>query len=81
MAQHVAHLFIRDSISLFENKIKKDGQYEDGDLDHFENIQSTNWRTMRFKLPPPGEEDKIGWRVEFRWVQYTLFMSVIYYLN
>jgi len=66
MAQHVAHLFIRDSISLFENKIKKDGQYEDGDLDHFENIQSTNWRTMRFKLPPPGEEDKIGWRVEFR---------------
>ena len=33
-------------------------------MDHFENIQSTNWQTMRFKPPPPG--DKIGWRVEFR---------------
>lgn len=33
--------------------------------DHFENIQSTNWQTMRFKPPPPGN-DSIGWRVEFR---------------
>jgi len=64
MAQHVAHLFIRDSVSLFENKIKKDGDYAVDDIDHFENIQSTNWQTMRFKPPPPG--DKIGWRVEFR---------------
>ena len=64
MAQHVAHLFIRDSVSLFENKIKKDGDYAEDDIDHFENIQSTNWQTMRFKPPPPG--DKIGWRVEFR---------------
>merc|ERR1712110_968591 len=63
MAQHVAHLFIRDSVSMFRNKIREDGSYEDDD-DHFENIQSTNWQTMRFKPPPPG--DKIGWRVEFR---------------
>eukprot|EP00088_Acartia_fossae_P005017 TRINITY_DN12194_c0_g1_i2.p1 TRINITY_DN12194_c0_g1~~TRINITY_DN12194_c0_g1_i2.p1 ORF type:complete len:647 (-),score=161.02 TRINITY_DN12194_c0_g1_i2:122-2062(-) len=64
MAQHVAHLFIRDSVSMFRNKIKEDGNYEESDLDHFENIQSTNWQTMRFKPPPPG--DSIGWRVEFR---------------
>jgi len=64
MAQHVAHLFIRDSVSLFSNKIKEDGDYAEDDFDHFENIQSTNWQTMRFKPPPPG--DKIGWRVEFR---------------
>ena len=64
MAQHVAHLFIRDSVSMFRNKIREDGSYEDEDVDHFENIQSTNWQTMRFKPPPPG--DKIGWRVEFR---------------
>ena len=32
--------------------------------DHFENIQSTNWQTMRFKPPPPSAP--IGWRVEFR---------------
>merc|ERR1719402_1127849 len=64
MAQHVAHLFIRDSVSLFRDKIHEDGNYEDSDHDHFENIQSTNWQTMRFKPPPVG--DKIGWRVEFR---------------
>ncbi len=32
--------------------------------DHFENIQSTNWQTVRFKPPPPNAD--IGWRVEFR---------------
>merc|ERR1719336_532870 len=64
MAQHVAHLFIRDSVSMFRNKVNEDGEYEEDDMDHFENIQSTNWQTMRFKPPPPG--DKIGWRVEFR---------------
>jgi len=64
MAQHVAHLFIRDSVSLFRDKIHEDGNYEDSDHDHFENIQSTNWQTMRFKPPPAG--DAIGWRVEFR---------------
>ncbi len=30
----------------------------------FQNIQSTNWQTMRFKPPPPSAP--IGWRVEFR---------------
>jgi len=64
MAQHVAHLFIRDSVSMFRNKVRDDGEYEDEDIDHFENIQSTNWQTMRFKPPPPGAS--IGWRVEFR---------------
>ena len=29
-----------------------------------QNIQSTNWQTMRFKPPPP--DSPIGWRVEFR---------------
>jgi len=64
MAQHVAHLFIRDSVSLFTNKVDEEGKYSEDDYDHFENIQSTNWQTMRFKPPPPG--DAIGWRVEFR---------------
>lgn len=61
LAQHVAHLFIRDSVSLFSEKIH---QNDEEDTDHFENIQSTNWQTMRFKPPPPNS--KIGWRVEFR---------------
>ena len=32
---------------------------------HFENLQSTNWNTLRFKNPPT-EDTNIGWRVEFR---------------
>ncbi|XP_039301030.1 glutamate--cysteine ligase-like, partial [Nilaparvata lugens] len=45
LAQHVAHLFVRDSVSLFSEKINQD---DENDTDHFENIQSTNWQTMRF---------------------------------
>ncbi|XP_051159264.1 glutamate--cysteine ligase catalytic subunit [Leptopilina boulardi] len=61
LAQHVAHLFIRDTVSLFSEKVY---QNDLEDTDHFENIQSTNWQTMRFKPPPPNSS--IGWRVEFR---------------
>ncbi|XP_076161965.1 glutamate--cysteine ligase [Ptiloglossa arizonensis] len=61
LAQHIAHLFIRDTVSLFSEKVYQDDQK---DIDHFENIQSTNWQTMRFKPPPPNSS--IGWRVEFR---------------
>lgn len=61
LAQHIAHLFIRDSVSLFSEKVH---QNDKEDTDHFENIQSTNWQTMRFKPPPPNSP--IGWRVEFR---------------
>lgn len=38
--------------------------------DHFENIQSTNWQTVRFKPPAPGSP--IGWRVEFRTMEVQL---------
>ncbi|CAJ0930648.1 unnamed protein product [Ranitomeya imitator] len=48
LAQHIAHLFIRDPLTLFEEKIHLDDANES---DHFENIQSTNWQTMRFKPP------------------------------
>ncbi|CAO1295239.1 unnamed protein product [Diamesa tonsa] len=61
LAQHVAHLFIRDTVSLFSEKVDQNDKEE---TDHFENIQSTNWQTMRFKPPPPNTP--IGWRVEFR---------------
>nr|XP_023017994.1 glutamate--cysteine ligase-like [Leptinotarsa decemlineata] len=61
LAGHIAHLFIRDTVSLFSEKIH---QNDEEDTDHFENIQSTNWQTMRFKPPPPNST--IGWRVEFR---------------
>uniref|UniRef100_A0A8C3WJ25 Glutamate--cysteine ligase n=1 Tax=Catagonus wagneri TaxID=51154 RepID=A0A8C3WJ25_9CETA len=75
LAQHVAHLFIRDPLTLFEEKIHLDDANES---DHFENIQSTNWQTMRFKPPPPNSD--IGWRVEFRpmEVQLTDFENSAY---
>ncbi|XP_013104794.1 glutamate--cysteine ligase [Stomoxys calcitrans] len=61
LAQHVAHLFVRDTISLLDEKVHQNDKEE---TDHFENIQSTNWQTMRFKPPPPNSP--IGWRIEFR---------------
>ncbi|XP_046544356.1 glutamate--cysteine ligase catalytic subunit-like [Haliotis rubra] len=75
LSRHLAHLFIRDPISLFSEKID---QNDDEDTDHFENIQSTNWQTMRFKPPPPNSD--IGWRVEFRpmEVQLTDFENAAY---
>ncbi|XP_065844045.1 glutamate--cysteine ligase catalytic subunit-like [Oscarella lobularis] len=75
LAQHIAHLFIRDTVSLFSEKIYQNLENES---DHFENIQSTNWQSMRFKPPPPNSD--IGWRVEFRVcdVQVTDFENAAY---
>ena len=47
----------RDTVSLFSEKVHQNDEEE---TDHFENIQSTNWQTMRFKPPPANSE--IGWR-------------------
>jgi glutamate--cysteine ligase catalytic subunit len=61
LANHIAHLFIRAPLVIFNETINQDDAV---DSDHFENLQSTNWQHMRFKPPPPGSN--IGWRVEFR---------------
>lgn len=68
LAKHFAHLFIRDPIVIFKELLEPlDNEKES---DHFENIQSTNWQTLRFKPPPPGSS--IGWRVEFRPMEVQL---------
>lgn len=61
LSNHLAHLFIRDPLVIFSENVDQD---DENSMDHFENLQSTNWQTMRFKPPPPGGQ--IGWRVEFR---------------
>lgn len=61
LAKHIAHLFIRDPLVMYEGMIDIDDTTH---MEHFENIQSTNWQTVRFKPPPYGSD--IGWRVEFR---------------
>lgn len=75
LANHIGHLFIRDPLVVFTETIDQDDKK---DTDHFENIQSTNWQTLRFKPPPPGS--KMGWRVEFRTmeVQLTDFENAAY---
>ncbi|XP_078471865.1 glutamate--cysteine ligase catalytic subunit-like [Lampetra planeri] len=76
LAQHFAHLFIRDPLVLFCEKIHADD--DENEAYHFECIQSTNWQTLRFKPPPPNTN--IGWRVEFRPmdVQLTDFENAAY---
>lgn len=67
LAQHIAHLFIRDPLVIYEGNLDQDNFKS---TDHFENIQSTNWNTVRFKLPPPDTD--IGWRTEFRSMEVGL---------
>lgn len=40
-----------------------------------QNIQSTNWQSMRFKPPPPNSS--IGWRVEFRPLEVSEIVSQV----
>ncbi|KAF7492032.1 Glutamate--cysteine ligase catalytic subunit [Sarcoptes scabiei] len=68
ISKHIAHLFIRDPLVVFKEKLETNDQT---DSDHFENIQSTNWQTMRFK-PPPSSSPEIGWRIEFRPMEVQL---------
>ncbi|KAJ2338435.1 glutamate--cysteine ligase, partial [Coemansia sp. RSA 2618] len=67
LAKHIAHLFIRDPLVIFEELLDQDDSVS---ADHFENIQSTNWQNVRFKPPPPNSP--IGWRVEFRPLEVQL---------
>uniref|UniRef100_H2YLE1 Glutamate--cysteine ligase n=1 Tax=Ciona savignyi TaxID=51511 RepID=H2YLE1_CIOSA len=61
LANHIAHLWIRDPLTLFSKQISNMTEER---MDYFENIQSTNWQSLRFKPPPPDSD--IGWRIEFR---------------
>ncbi|CCK69264.1 glutamate--cysteine ligase KNAG_0C01510 [Huiozyma naganishii CBS 8797] len=73
LAKHFAHLFIRDSVSIFEESINQDRETS---TNHFENLQSTNWQTLRFKPPTqkavPSNKKAPGWRVEFRPLEVQL---------
>ncbi|ODV97311.1 hypothetical protein PACTADRAFT_49044 [Pachysolen tannophilus NRRL Y-2460] len=73
LANHFAHLFIRDPIVVFSENLKQDNDFQ---TDHFENIQSTNWQTLRFKPPiqqaVPENHKTPGWRVEFRPMEISI---------
>jgi len=68
LARHVAHLFARDPLVVYKESL----QFTDTEnsVEFFENLNSTNWNSMRLKVPPPGSP--IGWRVEFRPMEVQL---------
>jgi len=65
LAFHIASLFVRDPIPTYGDEHDESKINDEAITSHFENLQSTNWNSMRFK-PPPSKDSKIGWRVEFR---------------
>lgn len=74
LAMLIAHLFIRDPLVIYRQRLYLDNATE---TDHFENIQSTNWQTVRWKPPPIRSESDlhsphIGWRTEFRSMEIQL---------
>ena len=80
LARHIAHLFIRDPMVVFSDRVVVDDART---TEHFENIQSTNWRSVRWKPPPPEETATpappggphgggMGWRVELRTMEAQL---------
>lgn len=61
LARHVSSLFVRDPLVVFKERINLD---DETDLDHWNSLNSTNWTTVRLKVP---EKDKnLPWRVEVR---------------
>ena len=52
LAEHISRLFARDPVPAYEGEFIE-SQINDNDLvSHFENLQSTNWNSLRFKPPP-----------------------------
>eukprot|EP00565_Helicotheca_tamesis_P006290 CAMPEP_0185726870 /NCGR_PEP_ID=MMETSP1171-20130828/2718_1 /TAXON_ID=374046 /ORGANISM="Helicotheca tamensis, Strain CCMP826" /LENGTH=935 /DNA_ID=CAMNT_0028395311 /DNA_START=66 /DNA_END=2873 /DNA_ORIENTATION=- len=73
LSQHIAHLFIRDPLVVFDGAVEE--VKDDVQTEHFESIQSTNWQSVRWKPPPPRNnpnDPHIGWRTEFRSMEMQL---------
>lgn len=73
LSQHIAHLFIRDPLVVFEGAVEEVD--DETQTEHFESIQSTNWNSVRWKPPPPRNDPNdphIGWRTEFRSMEMQL---------
>jgi len=76
LAKHIAGLFVRDPLVIFAERVELDDRVYN---DHWENLQSTNWQSVRWKPPHPDRgvldvtsEDHVGWRVEFRTMEIQM---------
>ncbi len=50
LARHISHIFSRDPLVLFEGCIEEID--DEREIEHFVNLLSTNWQTVRWKPPP-----------------------------
>ncbi|KAL5639422.1 hypothetical protein ACGC1H_006807 [Rhizoctonia solani] len=67
LAKHIAHLFVRDPLVVIPDRIEQD---DENSTEHFEALQSTNWRSLRLK--PPSTNGECGWRIEFRTMEVQM---------
>ena len=73
LSEHFCNLLVRDPLVIFSEKINIDDK---NDMSHFENINSTNWNALRFKLPRSSDGDTC-FKIEIR----TLDLQISPYEN
>lgn len=66
MSEHIGSLFVRDPLLTYEPPAHNSLSQTEDYADDFENIQSTNWRSVRLKVPSGSASRYNGWKVEFR---------------
>ena len=80
LATHFCNLLVRDPLVIFDKKINIT---DDNDMSHFENINSSNWNSLRFKLPRPADKE-YSYKIEIRTcdLQLTPFenTSIIHFI-
>jgi len=73
LAEHFCNLLVRDPLVIFSEKININDK---SDMSHFENLNSTNWNSLRFKLPRQSDGDTC-FKIEIR----TLDLQISPYEN
>lgn len=74
LARHISSLFVRDPVVSYN-------ETNEETFDDFENIQSSNWRSVRFKIPAEKVNSNLqGWKVELRSMemQATVFENTAF---
>ena len=71
LAKHYAHMWIRDPLVAYHNSLGEETLASNENSSAIntslvDNLQTTNWNTVRLKIPLGMDEDSAGWRVEFR---------------
>lgn len=62
LALHISNILVRDPLVIFNQKINMN---DVKDRSHFENFNSTNWNSLRFK-PPKIEDNDNCFKIEIR---------------